>query len=109
MDVGGLSGTIYDWTMIVTIIGCTALLTYAVVSTITYLTLSSRIESNKAMDKLSKFTGQDAVVTNSGVMKVVGRLMVTVVLCSFLLSGGGFLLVRIIYEFIMRLSSGFVS
>lgn len=100
MNVGGLSGTIFDWTMIITFIGCIVLIVYAIVATISYLTLSSRIESNKAMDRMAKFTGQDAVVTNKGVLKVVGRLMVTILICTFLLSGGGFLLIRIIYHFI---------
>lgn len=106
MNVGGLSSTIYDWTMIVTIIGCVVLMVYAILSTISYLMLSSRIESTKTMDKMAKFTGQEAVVTNKGVLKVVGRLMVTILICTFLLSGGGFLMLRIIYEFFSRFYVG---
>lgn len=106
LDTTGLAGTIFDWTMIVTIIGCTVLMVYAIVATISYLTLSSRIASNKGMDKLAKFTGQDAVVTNQGVLKVVGRLMATLLLCTFLLSGGGFLLIRIVYDVFNRFIMG---
>ena len=109
MNVGGLSGTIFDWTMILTIIGCIVLIVYAITATISYLALSSRIESNKAMDRMAKFTGQDAVVTNKGVLKVVGRLMVTIILCTFLLSGGGFLLIRIIFQFIGVFYNGFMG
>lgn len=109
VDTASLANTIFDWTMILTIIGVVVLMVYAVLSTITYLTLSSRIESNNMMDKMAKFTGQDAVVTNQGVVKVMGRLMVTIVLCTFLLAGGGFLLVRIVYEFILRFYSGFTG
>lgn len=97
MNVGGLAGTIYDWMMIITFVGCIVLIVYAILSTITFLTLSSRIESNKMMDKVAGFTGQDAVVTNQGVLRVVGRLMVTILICTFLLSGGGFLLLRLLY------------
>lgn len=109
MNVGGLSGTIFDWTMLITIIGCIVLIVYAILATISYLTLSSRIETNKAMDRMAKFTGQDAVVTNKGVLKVVGRLMVTILICTFLLSGGGFLLIRIIYQFIDVLYNGMMG
>lgn len=109
MQMGSMAGTIFDWTMIITFIGCVVLIVYSIVATISYLTLSSRIESNSAMDRLAKFTGQEAVVTNKGVLKVVGRLMVTIILCTFLLSGGGFLVIRIIYEFILVFYSGFMG
>lgn len=100
MGVTSMSGALFDWTMTAMFIGCIVLMVYAILSTISYLTLSSRVSSNRAMDKLAKFTGQDAVVTNKGVMKVVGRLMGTVLITTFLLSGGGFLLLRILYEMI---------
>lgn len=109
MNVGGLSGAIFDWTMVLTMIGCIVLIVYAITATISYLALSSRIESNKAMDRMAKFTGQDAVVTNKGVLKVVGRLMVTIILCTFLLSGGGFLLIRIIFQFMEVFYNGFMG
>lgn len=107
--MGSLAGTIFDWTMIITYIGCVVLIVYAIVATISYLTLSSRVESNSAMDRLAKFTGQEAVVTNKGVLKVVGRLMVTIIVCTFLLSGGGFLVIRLIYEFVSVFYSGFMG
>jgi|SRR5699024_7400980 len=107
MEIGGLASTIFDWTMVATFIGCIVLMVYAIFSTITYLTLSSRIESTKNMERVARFTGQEAVVTNQGVLKVVGRLMITIILCTFLLSGGGFLLIRIIYDLMSQLYYGF--
>lgn len=105
MDIYGMSTKVYEIATIITIIGSIVLITYSTVATVAYLTLSSRVKSNKAMDKLSRFTGQDAVVTNKGVTQVVGRLFATVILLSFLLSGGGFLLINIIYTFILRFTS----
>lgn len=100
-----MSTKIYEIATMITIFGSIALMTYSIVSTVAYLTLSSRVKSNKTMDKLAKFTGQDAIVTNKGVMKVVRRLFATVILLSFLLSGGGFLLIKIIYTIILRFMS----
>lgn len=102
MNAFVLSGKLFDWALKLTIIGSIALITYSILATVVYLTLSSRVSSNTMMDRMSKFTGQNAVVTDKGVMLVVARLMGTVILVSFLLSGGGFLLVRMIYEFVLR-------
>ena len=107
MQLGNLAGNIYDWTMVITFLGCVVLMVYSIVATISYLTLSSRTSSNSAMDKLATFTGQEAVVTNKGVLRVVGRLMVTIIICTFLLSGGGFLAIRLIYEIITIFQMGF--
>ncbi len=109
MQLGSLAGDIYDWTMVITFLGCVVLMVYAIFATITYLTLSSRVSSNATMDKLAKFTGQEAVVTNKGVLKVVGRLMITIVLCTFLLSGGGFLVIRLVYEMVTIFYNGFMG